>query len=466
LTAIGLIGLGVMGENLAKNISSKGFTITVYNRTLDRTRSFMESVKGLYDIQAAYSLEDLVRSVEKPRRIIMMVQAGSAVDSVLSALTPHLDPGDMIFDCGNSHYSDTERRQRLCSSQGITFMGVGVSGGEEGALKGPSIMLGGPQQGYEATRRFWEAIAARAEEEPCAGYMGLHGAGHFVKMVHNGIEYGILQLIAETYDILVSMMGMNAFDVAEVFRRWSYGGLSSYLLEIASEALLVVDEETGKPLVELVLDRAEHKGTGKWAVQSAADLGVATPSIDAALSARYLSTIKDQRIKFERIYGPPPVYRSEKTADRMLELLEDAYWCTAVACYAQGLEMIRSASSQYGYGTNLETVLKVWRAGCIIRARLIQDLIKAVEEAEENILLASNIASELRDRWSGFTDIVSEVAKTNIPTPVMDASHNYLRSLRRARLPANIIQALRDRFGAHTFERTDRPGRFHHSWRP
>ncbi len=465
MSEVGLIGLGVMGENLALNIASKGYQVTVYNRTQERTRFFIENVGQKAGIKAAYSIVDFTRSLERPRKIILMVKAGQPVDAVLADLTPHLTEGDMIFDCGNSHYSDTERRQKLCSSQGLTFMGVGVSGGEEGALKGPAIMLGGPHEGYMTTREFWEAIAAKAEGEPCAGHMGLHGAGHFVKMVHNGIEYGLLQLIAETYDIMVNLLGLDISGVADVFRKWVGGELGSYLLEIAVDVLSVVDGETGKPLVEHVLDRAEHKGTGKWSVQTAAELGVATPSIDAALSARYLSAMKDQRIKFEETYGPQPSYRTHIPTDRMLDMLEDAYWCTAVACYAQGLDLIRAASVQYGYGTDLRSVLKVWRAGCIIRARLIQDLIEAVGEGE-NILLSSMMVSEFRRRWSSWAEVLSMVGKAGVPTPVMDASYNYLKSLRRSRLPANIIQALRDRFGAHTFERIDRPGRFHHSWRP
>jgi 6-phosphogluconate dehydrogenase len=292
--------LGVMGENLAKNIASKGYTLTVYNRTAERTRSFTESVKGVFDIKPAYSLEEFVRSLERPRKIILMVQAGRAVDSVLTQLAPVLDKGDMVFDCGNSYFRDTERRQLQFEPLGVRVAGVGVSGGEEGALKGPSIMFGGDHKAYMETRSLWEDIAAKYSGEPCAGYMGKGGAGHFVKMVHNGIEYAVLQLIAETYDILHTGLGRTAEEIAGMFREWLRGENSSYLLEIAVDALSVIDEETQQPLVELVLDKAEQKGTGRWAVQTAAELGVPTPSIDAAVSARNLSSLKDKRVRISR----------------------------------------------------------------------------------------------------------------------------------------------------------------------
>ncbi|MEM3031959.1 MAG: NADP-dependent phosphogluconate dehydrogenase [Nitrososphaerota archaeon] len=465
MTEIGLIGLGVMGENLARNIASRGYTVTVYNRSAAKTREFLAKVATERGISGVFTLDDFVATLDRPRKVILMVKAGHPVDEVLNKLAPKLNPGDMVFDCGNSHYLDTERRQRKCGEEGLVFMGVGVSGGEEGALKGPAVMIGGSRQAYEDTRGFWEAIAARAEDEPCAGYMGLHGAGHFVKMVHNGIEYGMLQLVAEAYDIMTGILDMDVDAVRDVFRDWNAGELGSYLLEIAVDALSIRDDESGRPLVELVLDKAEQKGTGKWAVQTAAELIVPAPSIDAALSARYLSAAKDTRLQFARVYGDAPAHKPEMPARKILEMLEDGYWCAAVVCYAQGLELIRAASREYGYGTNLCEVLKVWRGGCIIRARMIQDFIRALQH-DENILLDSHIVSEIKRREESWNTLLSEVKKAGIPTPVMDASHNYLRALRRPRLPANLIQALRDRFGAHTFERIDKPGRFHHSWRP
>ncbi|GBC69532.1 6-phosphogluconate dehydrogenase, NADP(+)-dependent, decarboxylating [archaeon HR01] len=463
---IGLIGLGVMGENLAVNIASKGYGIVVYNRTASKTREFLERAGGVKEIAGAYTLNELTSSLERPRKIILMVKAGQAVDDIITELEPHLSPGDILFDCGNSHYLDTERRQRRCAGSGIVFMGVGVSGGEEGALKGPSIMVGGDREAYDATADFWRSIAAKADGRPCAGYMGVRGAGHFVKMVHNGIEYALLQLIAETYDVMSHILGLGAVEISDVFREWGRSELSSYLLEIAADALKVVDEETGRPLVDMVLDKAEQKGTGKWAVQTAAELGVPTPSIDAALSARYISALKDTRAEFAKTYGRSP--RPEVGREKVVDMLRDAYWCAKVVCYAQGLDLIDTASRQYGYGTDIGEVLAVWRAGCIIRSSLLKTFQSAVERLGQgrNILLDGEIAEMMKARMARMESLLSILKTAGIPTPVYDASINYLLSMKRDRLPANIIQALRDRFGAHTFERVDKPGRFHHSWRP
>lgn len=465
LSAVGLVGLGVMGENLARNIASKGFTITVYNRTAERTRNFIESVKHLEGIRAAYSLEEFTESLERPRKIILMVQAGKAVDSVLTQLAPLLEKGDMVFDCGNTFFKDTERRQRQLKALGVELAGVGVSGGEEGALKGPSIMFGGEYATFTETRNLWETIAAKYMGEPCAGYMGGGGAGHFVKMVHNGIEYAILQLIAETYDILHTGLGKQAHEIAGIFRNWAGGENSSYLLEIAADALSVVDEETQKPLVELVLDKAEQKGTGRWTVMTAAELGVPTPSIDAAVSARNISALKEVRVKLSELYGERPVKIS---GDGLVEEMAHAYFCTAAVSYVQGLELIRTASNTYGYGVDLDRVAGVWRAGCIIRSAFLSTLRTAIAEAgpEGNLLASKTLRDMLTERETCWVDVLKASKDAGIPTPVMDASYNYYISHRRKRLPANIIQALRDRFGSHTYERVDRPGRFHSSWRP
>ncbi len=465
MSAVGLVGLGVMGENLAKNIASKGYNLTVYNRTAERTRSFTESVKGVFDIKPAYSLEEFVRSLERPRKIILMVQAGRAVDSVLTQLAPVLDKGDMVFDCGNSYFRDTERRQLQFEPLGVRLAGVGVSGGEEGALKGPSIMFGGDHKAYVETRSLWEDIAAKYSGEPCTGYMGKGGAGHLVKMVHNAIEYAVLQLIAETYDILHTGLGRTAEEIAGMFREWLRGENSSYLLEIAVDALSVVDEETQQPLVELVLDKAEQKGTGRWAVQTAAELGVPTPSIDAAVSARNLSSLKDKRVKISRLYGG----RTPQTSfDDVQDKLGQAYWCTAAVSYLQGLDLIQTASNTYGYGVNLDEVVRIWRAGCIIRSAFLSTIRQAIEETGPGgVLMESRMLRDLFvNRESGWAEVLRFSKEAAIPTPVMDASYNYYLSLKRERLPASIIQALRDRFGSHTYERVDRPGRFHSDWRP
>ncbi|MCS6785164.1 MAG: NADP-dependent phosphogluconate dehydrogenase, partial [Candidatus Caldarchaeum sp.] len=374
---LGLVGLGVMGENLARNIASKGYSLTVYNRTREKTDKLVSSVKNILDIRPSYSLVELVEKLEKPRQIVLMVEAGKAVETVFDELLPLLSPGDVVFDCGNSFFRDTERRQQTASGRGVLFMGVGVSGGEEGALKGPSIMVGGPRQGYDVSENLWKAIAAKADGESCAGYMGSAGSGHFVKMVHNGIEYALLQLIAETYDILHRGLGLATEEVGDVFREWSRGMLSSYLLEIAADALRYRDEETGKPLVELVLDKAEQKGTGRWTVQTAAELGVPTPSIDAAVSARNISALKETRVLAARKHN---ITLKKLLDEGLAEMLHDAYLCSAVVSYVQGLHLIDRGSKTYGYGTVLDEVLKVWRNGCIIRAALLKDLRRAIAE--------------------------------------------------------------------------------------
>ncbi|MDW8063847.1 MAG: NADP-dependent phosphogluconate dehydrogenase [Candidatus Caldarchaeum sp.] len=461
---VGLVGLGVMGENLAKNIASNGFRVTVYNRTREKTDRLVSSVKNLLPISPSYSLSELVESLERPRRIVLMVEAGKAVDSVLNDLLPILSAGDVVFDCGNSFFRDTERRQAVASDKKVLFVGVGVSGGEEGALKGPSIMVGGPREGYDLSEALWKSIAARADGEPCAGYMGAGGAGHFVKMVHNGIEYALLQLIAETYDILHRGLGMPTDEVGNVFREWSGGLLSSYLLEIAADALGYRDDETGRPLVELVLDKAEQKGTGRWTVQTAAELGVPTPSIDAAVSARNISALKETRVEAARKHRAA-VKRVD--GDGLVEMLHDAYLCSAVVSYVQGLILIDRGSKAYGYGTVLDEVLKVWRNGCIIRAGLLKDLRRAVAENAdaEKLLLTEAVSELLKGRVDNWRKLLTSVRQTNIPTPVFDASFNYYLSMVSERLPANIIQALRDRFGSHTYQRVDKPGVFHSKWR-
>ncbi|MEM4574109.1 MAG: NADP-dependent phosphogluconate dehydrogenase [Candidatus Caldarchaeum sp.] len=463
-TDIALIGLGVMGENLARNIAGKGFSVVVYNRTREKTNRLVSSVKNDLDIRPSYNLSELVQNLEKPRRIILMVEAGKAVDRVLGELLPLLETGDVVFDCGNSFFKDTERRQRVFEEKGLILMGVGVSGGEEGALKGPSIMVGGPRRGYEVSESLWKAVAAKADGEPCAGYMGAGGAGHFVKMVHNGIEYALLQQIAETYDILHRGLGKSTPEIGEIFREWSKGILSSFLLEIAADALQTRDDETGKPLVELVLDKAEQKGTGRWTVQTAAELGVPTPSIDAAVSARNISALKHLRQQASRKYSTS----TKQIGENVVNLLHDAYLCSAIVNYVQGLHLIDQGSNSYGYGTVLDDVLKVWRNGCIIRAAILRDLRKALAEvgAAEKLLLSDALAELLIDRIMSWRQLLTMTREAGIPTPVFDASYNYYLSITSDQLPANVIQALRDRFGSHTYQRVDKPGTFHSTWKP
>ncbi len=453
-----------MGENLAKNLASKGFEVVVYNRTREKTDRLVKMVGETLSIKPSYSIDQLVNMLERPRKIILMVEAGKAVDVVLEQLLTNLSRGDIVFDCGNSHYRDTERRQAMLGEVGIDFMGVGVSGGEEGALKGPSIMVGGLRQVYEISRHIWEKIAAKIDGEPCAGYMGGGGAGHFVKMVHNGIEYALLQLIAETYDILKTGLGKSSEEISLIFREWQETELSSYLIEIASDALIFKDPLTGLPLVELVLDKAEQKGTGRWCVQAAAELGVPTPSIDAAVSARNISALKEIRMVLSETYGEPAGHRLMD--GKMVEMLKDAFWCSMVMSLAQGLSLIQTASQTYGYGTSLDEVLRVWRGGCIIRAAVLKTFREALSVGDVQLILKSDkFVKELLNREEGWREIALYSKRAGIPAPVIDASYNYYLSLRRGRLPANIIQALRDRFGSHTYERVDRPGRYHSSWK-
>ncbi|MEM4346275.1 MAG: NADP-dependent phosphogluconate dehydrogenase [Candidatus Caldarchaeum sp.] len=463
MSAVGLVGLGVMGQNLAKNIASKGYEVVVYNRSREKTDSLVSSVR---EVKPSYSLGQLAAMLEKPRRVILMVEAGRAVDAVLAELTPHLAGGDFVYDCGNSHYVDTERRQASLSRAGVVLMGVGVSGGEEGALKGPSVMVGGELRGFESTEELWRAVAARADGDPCAGYMGRKGAGHFVKMVHNGIEYAVLQLIAETYDILKTGLGKSSDEISALFAKWRNTEVSSYLVEISAEALAFRDSETDKPLVELVMDKAEQKGTGRWCVQAAAELGIPTPSIDAALSARSISALKQLRTSLSKAYGAGPA--AGKASVDMVEMLRDAFWCTSLISFVQGLSLIQAASQVYDYGTNVDEVLRVWRAGCIIRASMLKDLRTALAEAgdAQQLLRVGFLASQLSEKEKSWRSVITYAKEAGIPTPVLDASYNYFLSIKRERLPANLIQALRDRFGSHGYERIDKPGRHHSSWRP
>jgi len=465
---VGLIGLGVMGENLAINIASHGYSISVYNRTTERTRDFEKRIPQSLNIKATYSVGDFIKSLERPRRVILMVKAGKPVDEVLTLLRPYLDAGDVVFDCGNSFFRDTERRQEELQGLGVIFMGIGVSGGEEGALKGPSIMVGGEESGYEQSRELWESIAAKADGEPCAGYMGRAGAGHFVKMTHNGIEYALLQLIAESYDIMTWGLGLSTAEARDVFAEWLDGELRSYLLEITVDALSYLDEETGKPLVELVLDKAEQKGTGKWTSQTALDLGIPTPSIDAAVVARIISSHKQLREKLSRKTVKPRLNElSYVEKEDLIENLKKAFHLSSILSYAQGLHLIKQASNEYSYGTDLINVVKVWRNGCIIRSNLLERIVKALgdDPSMENILLHREFIEIIAYEEQGLRSLLSVVKRLDTPTPVFDASLNYLIALRRGRLPASLIQALRDRFGSHGYERIDKPGRFHSSWR-
>ncbi len=461
---LGLVGLGAMGQNLALNFARRGFRVCVYNRTAEQTQAFLQQLRG-EPISAAYTLEDLVRSLERPRRILLMVRAGAPVDEVLAQLTPLLEPGDIVMDGGNSHFADTERRERALTAQGIRFLGVGISGGTKGALLGPSLMPGGSPEAYAAVEGMLTRIAAVSDAGPCCAYMGRGGAGHYVKMTHNAIEYAFMQGIAEAYDWMRTGMGMSPEEAAGVFARWNEGTLQSYLIELTARVLQYRDSGTGEPLVELILDQAEQKGTGRWAAQSALELGVPTPTLTAAVIARTLSFYKTDR---ERVAALLPWPERTPTAplEELLADLEDALNLTVLTAFSQGLWLLYEASRQYGYGTDRAEVLRVWRAGCIIRARWLPFLEGIVREDRENphLLFHPRFLAEVQQRLPGAIRTLQRALDAGIPMPALGTALEYLQAMRRARLPANLIQAQRDAFGAHTYRRTDRPGVFHTEW--
>ncbi|WP_243367816.1 NADP-dependent phosphogluconate dehydrogenase [Fundidesulfovibrio soli] len=462
---IALIGLAVMGQNLALNMAGKGFSVTVHNRTASVTHEFMERAGTAAGLRAEDTLAGMVATLARPRKVFLMVKAGSAVDHVIDELAPLLEPGDIIVDGGNSHYRDTELRAETLAAKGLHYLGVGVSGGEEGALRGPSIMPGGDRDAYALLEPILTAIAARADGEPCVGWMGKGGAGHFVKMVHNGIEYGDMQLIAEAYDILGRAGGLEAGRQAEVYARWNEGPLASYLVDITSQVLARTDKDTGKPLVDMVLDEAEQKGTGRWTAESALELGVPVPTLTAAVEARNISAMKTQRVRASRLLaGPAP--QGGVDVDALVADMEQALYAAKVCSYAQGFSLLAEADRRSEFGLELGLAAKVWRAGCIIRAAFLDDIAASFrrEPGLDNLLLAREFTGQVESRIPALRRIVGLAVAAGIPVPALGASLSYFDGYRSGRLPANLIQAQRDCFGAHTFKRTDREGVFHADW--
>jgi 6-phosphogluconate dehydrogenase len=474
---VGLIGLAVMGENLALNIARNGYRLVVYNRTFARTEEFMAERAADTGIAPSSSLREFVDSLERPRQIILLVKAGAPVDAVLTELTPLLDKGDIVIDGGNSYFRDTERRAKELTAQGLLYVGMGVSGGELGALYGPSLMPGGSREAYDILEPMLVAIAAKTEYGPCVTYIGPGGSGHYVKMVHNGIEYGDMQLIAETYDVMRTALKMPAAEIGAVFTGWNDRALASYLIEVTADVLRYVDPETGQPLVDLILDAAEQKGTGRWTIESALELGSPVPTIDAAVTARILSAQRPLRLQASQVlFGPKNVSQEPAVAYEMLSggagrdaalgSLERSLYFAKISSYAQGMGLLSTASTEYEWGLNLSEIARIWTGGCIIRAAFLTDIMQAYRDNPklENLLLDSNIAALSDESVNGARRTNITARSWGVPVPGTSSALDYFDTLRHASLPANLIQAQRDYFGAHTYRRRDREGVFHTVW--
>ncbi|MEG4856171.1 decarboxylating NADP(+)-dependent phosphogluconate dehydrogenase [Microcoleus sp. K1-B6] len=462
----GLIGLAVMGENLALNVESRGFSVAVYNRTAAKTDDFMAQRAPGKNIVAAKTLTEFVDVLETPRRILVMVQAGKPVDAVIDQLKPMLSPGDMIIDGGNSLYDDTERRTKDLESMGLGFVGMGISGGEEGALNGASLMPGGTRTAYGLLEPILTKIAAQVDDGPCVTFIGPGGAGHYVKMVHNGIEYGDMQLIAEAYDLLKNVGGLDGKQLQEVFAEWNTTDeLNSFLIEITANIFKYIDPETKQPLVEVIMDAAGQKGTGRWTVMSALELGVSIPTIIAAVNARIMSSYKDERVNAaQELTGPSGKYEGD--TKEFVNKVRDALYCSKICSYAQGMALLSAASKSYNYDLSLSEISRIWKGGCIIRAGFLDKIKTAFKDDPElpNLLLAPEFKQSILDRQSAWRDVLATASKLGIAVPAFSASLDYFDSYRRERLPQNLTQAQRDYFGAHTYERTDKPrGEFFHS---
>lgn len=465
--SFGVIGLAVMGENLALNVESRGFPIAVYNRTPAKTETFMSERGQGKDIKAAYSLEEFVNSLERPRKILVMVKAGSPVDGVIQQLKPLLEEGDMIIDGGNSLYEDTERRTRELEATGLGFVGMGVSGGEEGALKGPSLMPGGTEAAYRELEPILTKIAAQVDDGPCVTFIGPGGAGHYVKMVHNGIEYGDMQLIAEAYDILKNILGLTNEELGEVFTQWNETEeLNSFLIEITADIFKNLDPETGKHLIDLILDSAGQKGTGRWTIVSSLDLGVPIPTMYAAVNARVMSAYKNERVAASGQLTGPVIkpYSGDKQA--FIGKVRDALYCSKMCSYAQGMALLSKASQEFNYNLNLAETARIWKGGCIIRAGFLDKIKSAFNDNPQlpNLLLAPEFKQSILDKQDAWREVLGVSGQGGIAVPAFSASLDYFDSYRRDRLPQNLTQAQRDYFGAHTYERTDKPrGEFFHT---
>ncbi len=461
---IGLIGLAVMGQNLVLNMERNGSTVAVYNRTVGTMQDFVAAHPGK-KLVGCETITEFIEALEQPRRLMIMVKAGPPVDAVIEQMVPLLAPGDLIIDGGNSFFEDTERRSKDLEAKGLRFIGTGVSGGEEGALKGPSIMPGGQPEAYELVKGIFTAISAKVDGEPCVTYIGPRGAGHYVKMVHNGIEYGDMQLIAEAYDILHRALKLSNQELADIFAEWNRGELQSYLIEITSHIFTKIDEETGKSLVDLILDEAQQKGTGKWTSQNALDIGVPIPTINAAVEARILSALLDERTAASQVLiGPDVAFKGDPKV--LIEAVRDALYMAKICSYAQGMALLRAASREYDYNLCYGEIAAIWRGGCIIRAQFLNRIREAFNRQPDlsNLMLDEGFQMDMTKRQGALRYVVATAVNLGIPCSAMASALGYFDAYRTSRLPANLTQAQRDYFGAHTFKRLDKPGIFHADW--
>ena len=464
----GIIGMAVMGQNLALNVVSKGFKCAVFNRTTSKMEDFVAQHTDKPDLVGCKTIEEFVGALAKPRKLMLMVKAGPPVDDFIEKVLPRLEKGDLIIDGGNSHFPDTIRRSKYLAEKGLLYIGTGVSGGEEGALKGPAIMPGGQKEAYDLVEPILTKISAQVGGEPCCIYIGPDGAGHYVKMVHNGIEYGDMQLICEAYALMSYSLGMSAMEMHEVFAEWNAGELDSYLIDITQDILSKVDDETGKPIVDLIMDKAGQKGTGKWTSQSALDLGAPAPTIAEAVFARCLSAIKDERVAASKILsGPPEEFKGKKAKrKKFIEAIRKALYASKICSYAQGFGLMASAAEEYGWTLDFGAISMIWRGGCIIRAQFLQKIKDAYERDPglANLLLDPYFKEIVEGSQSEWREVVRTAVTLGVPTPAFSSALAYYDGYRRGRLPANMLQAQRDYFGAHTYKRVDREGTFHTDW--
>ena len=463
---IGVVGLGVMGKNLALNMENKGYSVAAYDAWEDVVENFIHQEASTKNIEATNQIEEFIQLLEKPRRILLMVKAGQVTDDTIALLVPYLEVGDVLIDGGNSFFQDTMRRNKELSQLGINFIGAGVSGGEEGALNGPSLMPGGQKEAYDLIAPIFQDIAAKVEQDACTTYIGPDGAGHYVKMVHNGIEYGDMQLICESYFLLKNILGLSAEELHEVFAEWNQGELDSYLMEITAEIFKKYDEETGKPMVDVILDRAGQKGTGKWTSQSALDLGVPLPIITESVFARFLSAIKEERMVASQVLSGPATSEYDGDKKELIEAIRQALYMSKICSYAQGFAQMRAASEEYHWNLQYGDIAMIFRGGCIIRAGFLQNIKEAYEQNPElkNLLLAPYFTDIVEKYQSSLRKVISLAVTRGIPVPCFSAALAYFDSYRTETLPANLLQAQRDYFGAHTYERVDKQGSFHTEW--